>query len=75
MIISQIKLARTLLVLGFTLFFVGACGSEGETREDGEHVLSEQQQALERAKTTAEAMEKAAAQRAAQTAPQSAPHQ
>jgi hypothetical protein len=75
----QSRRITTTLILTTILLTVAACGSSPDassqqdaTRSanepaDGEHFLSEQQQALERAKAAARAMEEAASQRAQQT--------
>ena len=45
------------------------CGTEKQPTDSGEHVLSGQQEALERSKAAAAAIEEAAAKRAEQSAP------
>jgi uncharacterized lipoprotein YajG len=67
--VSTRNMTRTLIGIGIVAFFIGACGREPETQESGEHALSAQQQALERSRQAARALEAAAAQRAAQPTP------
>lgn len=64
-------LIQSLAMLAMTLGLASACGEARDTpRNEGEHALSAQQEALERSKAAAAAMEDAAAQREERSAPQ-----
>jgi hypothetical protein len=57
------------LILAACVLTITACGGGSQSKEksDGEHFLSDQQQALEQSRATAKALTEAAAERAEQT--------
>ena len=62
------SMTRTLIGCGIVSLLT-ACGGEPQTSESAEHALSTQQQALERSRQAATAIQDAAEQRAAQPTP------
>ena len=66
--IRPVHRASRAVLLAIGLLALAACGGESSQQEpDGEHLLSDQQRALEKSKEMAEAMENAAKERAEQT--------